>query len=428
MRSIKITNILLLTAAFLILVAFWYNAIKFNWDPNTVDGTEVGEPPYLGADVHKYSQFFQAFPASLNDIKSAPSIATLAKQSVFVEYWKKPLWGPISAFLNLTVSELLGLAFPSRMFLVLAIYGSVCTCLLFSLLRSAGVCWQWATLISAIATVSFAWLSMFSIIETASLSTIGALLAIRSGSNLPIGRIAPQKIILHCLLTGCMAWLHLTIAGAAVFVLRSIDHRRQIFTILLPCIALVCFVAFVPQFFAHTSYPVDRRMQGGIAFQVSYGAMYANITNWLELKYWLDALFAFLASILISPINFFVSSSGTVQWDVVFSHPAALAASLVVIVAYVCFGFAFWQRASFTTRKAFVVPLLWLVLLIIFYVYFNPREILLYLPIPLSIVLYVVGIGLSEVKKKEQPWVTPMLLFVLLTCVLINFSSVFSHK
>jgi hypothetical protein len=415
-------------AVFFLLAAFWYQAIQLNWDPSTVDGVEVGQPPYLGADVHKYSSYFRDFPATIDDIKSAPSISTLASERVFVEYWKKPLWGPVSAVLNLGASELFGLALPSRMFLVLALYGSACVCLLFALLQSAGVCWQWATLISAIATVSFGWLSNFSIIETASLATMGALIAMRSGANLPMGRIAPKNLLLHCLLTGCMAWLHLTICGAVLFILRSIDQRRQVFTILLPCIALVCFVAFLPQLFAHTSYPVDRRMQGGIAFQISYGAMYGNLTNWFEVKYWLDATFAFLAFILVSPINHFASSPGTVQWHVVFSRPAALGASLVVIAAYVCGGLVFWRRASFAIRKASAVPFLWLILLIIFYVSFNPREILIYLPIPLAIVLYAVGIGLSEVKKNERPWITGMLLFMLMSCALLNFPAVFASN
>jgi hypothetical protein len=411
-------------AVFFLLAAFWYQSIQLNWDPNVVDG-EVGEPPYLGADVHKYSSYFRDFPATIDEIKSASSISTLAKEKVFVELWKKPLWGPVSAVLSLGASELFRLALPNRMFVVLALYGSACTYLLFALLRSAGVRWEWATLISAIATVSFGWLSMFSIVETASLSTVGALIAMWSGANLSMGRNAPKNLLLHCLLTGCMAWLHLTICGAVLFILRSIDQRRQVFTILLPCIALVCFVALLPQFFGHTSYPADRRMQGGIDFQISYAAMYGNLANWFEVKYWLDATFAFLAFILVSPINHFASSPGTVQWDVVFSRPAALGASLLVITAYVSGGLVFWRRASFAMRKALAVPLLWLVLLIIFYVFFNPREVLVYLPIPLAIVLYAVGIGLSEVKKKEQPWITAMLLFMLMTCALLNFPAVF---
>ena len=411
-------------AVFFLLVAFWYQAIQLNWDPNTVDGVEVGEPPYLGADVHKYSSFFRGFPATIEDIKSASSISTLAKERIFVEYWKRPLWGPVSAALSLGASELFGLAFPSRMLLVLALYSSACVCLLFALLRSAGVRWEWATLMSAIATVAFGWLSMFSIPESASLAAMGALIAMLSGATLPMGRNAPKKLLLHCLLTGCMAWLHLTICGAVLFILRSIDQRRQVFTILLPCVALVCFVALLPQLFAHTS--VNSRMQGGIAFQINYGAMYGNLTNWFDVKYWLDATFAFLTFILVSPINHFASSPGTVQWDVVFSRPAALGASLVVIATYVCSGIVFWRRASFEMRKALAVPLLWLVLLIIFYVFFNPRELLLYLPIPVAVVLYAVGIGLSDVKMKGQTWITAMLLVMLITCAFLNFPAVFS--
>src|SRR5262249_42596861 len=149
-----------------------------------------------------------------------------------------PLWGPVSAALSLGASELFGLAFPSRMLLVLALYSSACVCLLFALLRCAGVRWEWATLMSAIATVAFGWLSMFSIPESASLAAMGALIAMLSGANLPVGRNAPKKLLLHCLLTGFMAWLHLTICGAVLFILRSIDQRRQVFTILLPCVAL----------------------------------------------------------------------------------------------------------------------------------------------------------------------------------------------
>jgi hypothetical protein len=77
-------------------------------------------------------------------------------------------------------------------------------------------------------------------------------------------------------------------------------------------------------------------------------------------------------------------------------------------------------------RKVLAIPLLWLVALVIFHVVYNPREVLMYLSVPLAVVLYALGIGLSEVKKKGQPCITAMLLFMLITCALLNFPAVFS--
>ena len=77
-------------------------------------------------------------------------------------------------------------------------------------------------------------------------------------------------------------------------------------------------------------------------------------------------------------------------------------------------------------RKVLAVPVLWLVALIIFHVAYNPREVLMYLSVPLAVILYAVGIGLSEVKQKGQTWITVMLLFLLMTCALLNFPVVFS--
>ena len=57
-------------------------------------------------------------PATIGEFKAAPSISALTKDKVGVEYWKKPLYGPVSAVLSLGASELFGLAFPRRMFLV----------------------------------------------------------------------------------------------------------------------------------------------------------------------------------------------------------------------------------------------------------------------------------------------------------------------
>ena len=421
----KITRSAALLIVFFLLIAFWYQAIQINWVPSTVDvpSTLDGQDPYLGADIDKYAGYFRDFPATIGEFKAAPSISALTKDKVVVEYWKKPLYGPVSAVLSLGASELFGLAFPRRMFLVLALYCSACTCLLFVLLRSAGLRWEWATLLSAIATVAFGWLSMFSIPESYSLVTLGALISMRSGANLPLGQSAPKKLVLYCLVTGCMAWLYLPICAAILFVLRAIDQRRQVFTILLPCIALVCFVALVPQFFALPEHP---RMQGGIAYQMSYGARYSSFINLLNGRRWLDVTFAILAFSLVSPVNHFASSSGSVQWDIIFSRPAALGISLALITAYVFGGLAFWRRASFTMRKVLAVPVLWLVALIIFHVAYNPRDVLMYLSVPLAVILYAVGIGLSEVKQKGQTWITVMLLFLLMTCALLNFPVVFS--
>jgi len=411
-------------AVFFLLVAFWYQAIQLNWDPNEVDG-DIGEPPYLGGDMHKFSWYFRDFPPTIDDFRSAPSISTIAKRKVLVEWFKRPLYGPVSSVVSLGASELFGLAYPSRMFLVLALYASACTLLLFSLLQSAGLRWEWAILICALANVAFGWLSMFSIPESASLSTMGALIAMNSGAKLPIGRSASKNLLLHCVITGCMAWIHLTICGATLFILRSIEQKRQVFTVLLPCIALVFFIALLPQFFGHTSLPEDFRTQGGIAFQVSYAERYDNLMNFFDIQYWLNATFAFLVFSLVSPVNHFASAPGGVQWDVVFSRPAALGASLVVIAAYVFGAIVFWGRASLAMRKALMIPLLWLVGLIIFYVFFNPREILLYTPIPLALVLYAVGIGLAQTKRNEQSSITATLLIIVVICAVLNFPAVF---
>jgi hypothetical protein len=418
----KIFHSVPLLTVFFLLIAFWYQAIRINWVPSTVAVYD----PYLGADIDKYAGYFRDFPATIGEFKAAPSISALTKDKVVVEYWKKPLYGPVSAVLSLSASELFGLAFPRRMFLILALYGSACTCLLFVLLRSVGVRWEWATLLSAIATVAFGWLSMFSVPESYSLATLGALIAMRSGAKLPLGQSAPKKLVLHCLVTGCMAWLYLPICGATLFVLREIDQRRQVFTILLPCIALVCFVALVPQFLAQISVPEHPRMQGGVMYQMTYGARYINLLNLLDGRRWFDVTFAFLAFSLVSPINHFASSSGSVQWDVIFSRPVALGISLALIAVYVFGGLAFWRRACFAMRKVLAVPLLWLVALIMFHVVYNPREVLMYLSVPLAVVLYAVGIGLSQVKKKGQTWITAMLLFMLMTCALLNFPAAFS--
>ena len=126
----KITRSAALLIVFFLLIAFWYQAIQINWVPSTVDvpSTLDGQDPYLGADIDKYAGYFRDFPATIGEFKAAPSISALTKDKVVVEYWKKPLYGPVSAVLSLGASELFGLAFPRRMFLVLALYCSACTC------------------------------------------------------------------------------------------------------------------------------------------------------------------------------------------------------------------------------------------------------------------------------------------------------------
>jgi hypothetical protein len=106
-----------LLIVFFLLIAFWYQAIRINWAPSTVhvQSTVDGQDPYLGADIDKDACYFRDFPATIGEFKAAPSISALTKDKVVVEYWKKPLYGPVSAVLSLGASELFGLAFPAAL-------------------------------------------------------------------------------------------------------------------------------------------------------------------------------------------------------------------------------------------------------------------------------------------------------------------------
>jgi hypothetical protein len=74
----KIFHSVPLLTVFFLLIAFWYQAIRINWVPSTVDvpSTVAVYDPYLGADIDKYAGYFRDFPATIGEFKAAFDICS----------------------------------------------------------------------------------------------------------------------------------------------------------------------------------------------------------------------------------------------------------------------------------------------------------------------------------------------------------------
>lgn len=368
----------------------WQRVEALSWQPLPNPCADAAAPPFylyscfIAADPVEYGEYFRNYPSSLRELRSA-NPAELWEQIRGWDSFKRPLFGPTTAAVNLLVSEATGMTLPRRMVVVLALYASLCSLLFFRLLRMVEVRASSAALLTVIATASFGWLAVFSIPESYSLTVSGALLSMISGVALE--RSNPRRLWLtivgHCVLTGVMAWLYAPICGAVFMLLgRRWKSSREALIVLAPSVVLTCLIASIPLGL------------GGFAPTKGYLGSWSGFHNLLDLTRWRDVTASFLVFGIISPVEDFRYSSGRLDWTILVSRPIVGVAVLAVVVLYVIWIVCARRPAS---RRHLYGPAVWFVLLLAFHVYFNPSEVLLYLSLPLMLVMYAVGCAIRDV-------------------------------
>jgi len=394
---------LLLAAAVIVQVVLWMALL----DHNLTRAAAVLESlpdqaqrnlAVLSSDTLEYRDYYRAFPARLDE---------LTLQGTFVEYYKRPLYGPVSAFANAIAAQWLGLAFPARMYLVLALYATTATMLMAGLARLVGLPPRTSALLAAICTASFGWAAIFSIPESYSLSVCGALLAAVSGQLLPQLRTpgATVAALGHALVAGLAAWLYLPALGAVFLIASRIERPRQWLTVATPALILAVGVAVLPHVYWGPS---------SLQHQIEYGDRWTSARHLAEPATIAGVGAALLVFTAIAPVDDFVDAAPAVDVTVMARRWPVAGGGLLLLTLYAILA---WAAASRGAGARLRGPLLWLASLYAFHLLFNPGEVLLYLAVPTAVLGYLVAIALHAAGPgRRVDLVLASVLLLLLAC------------
>ncbi len=403
-RRVQLKALAFTAIAFLLLFFSWNEFITWNWarinqicrstavyeaSPGIPSNTgdldwKKCESYFLGADPLEYELYFRRFPGSLRDFIGRITDPE-ARQTLLVEFHKRPLFGPLTALATSIVGTLSGLPHPERMHAVLAIYASICSLLLFRLLRWAGSSVALALCATAVATASFSWLSVFSIPESYSLSVAATILAVRSGMSLNGAAEEKRALVTHSLVIGLASWIYLPACGAVFLAIFPFPRRPEELRILLTLAVSICALALSPQL-----------ILGGfaqVATQMDYGMQWGSIWNLLDLDIWLEVIAAFLVFSIVAPADHALTIPGTVQWHAMHSLPV-IASAACVIASYTLMIRGVTLRGM--QLRDLVGPAILLTSLLIFHVIFNPREALLYTSPPLVLIVLMTSLIIKQ--------------------------------
>jgi hypothetical protein len=233
--------------------------------------------------------------------------------------------------------------------------------------------------------LSFAWLSVLSIPESYSLTVLSGVICMLSGSSFAHAtQLDPKAAFRHAVITGVGAWIYHPICGAVLLILPALRVRREWLTVLLPCVAIAVLIGNLPNVMAQT-----------VTDQIAFVGKWSSVENFLNLQLILSVIVAFLFFGLVSPVNDFLYARSELHLAQVFSHWHTAGA---VIFLGICFVFllrhADWRRMSGIV--------MWFLCMIAFHVFFNPREVLLYAALPVTLLCYMVGLALSSVLRRDE--------------------------
>ncbi len=355
----------------------------------------------LSADSLEYRDYFERFPTSFG---------AMSEKTVSVEFYKRPLYGPISATLTVLLSWI-GFTFPISLYAILSFYASTAVLLAFKLFRIGGLPAPESVLLAAVCSLSFGWLTVFSIPESYSLTACGALIAMISGARLGDldldRRGAAFSWVRHAVVSGVAAWLYLPIAGAVLLLVPVTRSRQHWRTVMVPAIAIAAAVAIAPQFWFGLS---------SVESQLTYGGRWSTLAHFADVRLLAEVGSAFLFFGLVSPVPDFLYAKAELDLSVFRVWSPALPATVLLVGCYV----ALWaQRPAGETARRVSGALLWLATLFAFHVYFNPREVLLYLTVPVAVLVYSAAQVLAP-RYKPVPGLTDGNRFKTL-CVLLVF-------
>ena len=365
-------------------MSFWWMLIEHNVERTQTARSQI-DARIMGADIRKYAGYFRNYPQSaIFGSKQYYNSLPTTDENVFQQFTKRPLYGPIFIAVNWPLS-LVGFEFPTRMFVALSFFASLCGVLMFVLLWNLGWSPAQSVVGSFLGAWSFAWLSTFSVPESHSVTVSAAILCLISGQRLVRADRPTLKLaLLHALFAGVAAWLFLPLSGAALFVLSLVREPKHWLTIFLPVIILVVGVAVAPQFLTDL---------GGVHGQIRYGERYISLSNFLSLEPLRDVSMTVLFFCFVAPVRDFATSIGRPDWNYIASSWPTIFALCAMAGGYCWLLWLIISRGLI--RELFGVGA-WLACLLLFFVIFDPEEVLLYASVPVALIMYCTGVVLGH--------------------------------
>lgn len=332
----------------------------------------------LSADVLEYRDYYERFPRTWAD---------WTDETVYVEYYKRAAYGPISAALNTIVHSVLHVPFPASMYLILSFYAALASTLMFVLLRTLGLGFPESTLLAGAATVSFSWLSLFSVPESYSLSVCATIVAAISGSRLPALEApgATRALIRHVIVVGVLAWIYLPVCGAVLLAAARVTHARQWTRLVAPSAVAAVLFALAPQVLVGLD---------ALRFQLDYANRLSSASHFEDPSAVGQVATAFMLFGLVTPVPDFIHAPATPSIRAALSAWPTLVVSAFLLCGY---GALAWRVVVFRRVRALAGALLWFASLYLFHVLYNPSEVLLYVSIPTAVLVYIVGLALAPI-------------------------------
>jgi hypothetical protein len=380
-----ITKAVVSVAALLLLMAFWALLLSHNLPRSeraVAETPELSERMVIGADFEEYRGFFENYPISLTQITAG---------NFFNEFHKRPLYGPISASLTIVLYNIFGVTFPYNMYLILSLYSGLASILFFVVLRRLDLPSLEAGLLTAMCSLSFAWLSVFSVPESYSLSVVCVLVAMLSATSL---YRAPNATLvrhgLHAVAVGLAAWVYMPICAAVFLSVAKLRTPKEWLTTLLPCTLVAIMIAFLPHI-TSTSFITS----ASFSVQQKYLEQWASVANLTDIQLVAQVACAFVLFGMIAPVEDFVLAGGQIEFTQLVSWK---------VVGWICLQS---MCCSFLARHArwhsISGAILWLLSLFIFHVYYNPKEVLLFLSVPITVLCYIAGLTLANCYRSTVP-------------------------
>ena len=367
---------------FCIQMPLWWTLSEHNTRRTLAARAEI-EAPIQGADVEDYVQYFRVYPES---------VIPGSTENVFQELSKRPLFPPIFIAFNWTLSQT-GFEYPARMYVFLAFFASSCSVSMCKLLLRENWSPLQSVLGSLVCTFSFSWLSMFSIPETYSLAVLAAIFCLLSGQRLSHSKQSLSTLSLqHAVIVGLASWAFLPLSGGSLLVLSAVKNKREVITIVLPVLVIAVTIALVPLFVTQFG---GLRLDHSLS-QVEYTMKYhSSLSNLTSIEWWRDVSTVFLFFSFVAPVQDFVTATGRPDWTYIASSWPTIIVVLGMVAAY-CLLLAS-AIAGGLTRQLLGVGV-WLGILLLFFIVFNPKEVLLYASLPATLVVYCSAVVLGHEK------------------------------
>lgn len=376
--SRRVARALVLLLFFALQFPFWFQLTDYN-RARAAFAREQRAAPVLGADIRKYREYFEQYPASA--ILSAGAAHPDAPgANVFKQYLKRPLYGFIFAAANYVMVPFAPGA-TTRMDLFSAFFAALAGTLLALLLLSVGGQLLPALLAALLGVFSFSWLSMFSIPESYSVTIAGALIALLSGHRF-LTRTSHLRMLAvqHGAIVGVAAWLYPPLCGAAALAMSGRRPSRQYLLLGAISGAVALLIAMLPQVVSDF---------GGLSKQAQYGRGYLNPSNLLAFDVWLDAISLFLFFNLVAPVQDFVNSLGRPEWPFILTSAPTLLGVVALSGLYLSLARQLAYREALPRLRG---VMLWLGAYLAFAIVYDAREMLLLAPIVTTIAIYTLAL------------------------------------